>query len=243
MKKFLEKNIKIDKRVNIFIIHSYFLFFSMLALDIWAGSTSFWKNFKALNPQIKTVICWDPIFQRQEYCEENSVLENIGLFLSRFSKILTQNEIQEVVEKSKSGVFKILAKYQDIPLEDESIDILTLNSPHPLMFPWEKWFLEFLRVLKPGWIFYFWHSTDINVDFSQDKMKLLWSWRFLFWDEDVWFLENFDLKFPMSPVIKNNLISNQMIQKWLMKNSSSYIYWKWPTKIKINPNWKAWQKR
>lgn len=211
----------------------------MLALDIWAGNTSFWKDFKALNPQIKTVICWDPIFQRQEYSDVNSISENIWVFLSRFSKILSQNELQEVITKSKSWVFRVLATYQDIPLPDESCDIVTLNSPHPYMMPWEKWFWEFLRVLKPGWIFYCWHSTDINVIFPQEIMKILWSGKFWFWKDRLWVLDEFDLRFPMSSVIRNNFLWSYLNQP----NFAWSIYWKWPTKIKINANWKAWQKR
>lgn len=211
----------------------------MLALDIWAGNTSFWKDFKSLNPKIKTVICWDLVFKRQEYSEENSILENMRVFLSRFSKILSQNELQEVITKSKSWIFRVLARYQDIPFPDESCDIITLNSPHPYMTPWESWIKEFLRVLKPGWIFYFWHSTDINVDFSPEIMEILWSWKFWFWKDKFWVLDDFDLRFPMSPVIKNNFLWSYLNQP----NSAWSIYWKWPTKIKINANWKAWQKR
>lgn len=214
----------------------------MIALDIWAGNTTFWKQLKLINPQIKTVFCWDPIFRPKEYDLSQSILSNILVFLSRFSKVLSVEEINEVIEKSKSWVYKIIAEYKKIPLEDNFLDLVTLNSPHPLMYPGKVWFDEFRRVLKPGWVFYFGHSKSINLEFDEKEFKLIWSGEFYYgwWNIAKLPLQNLD--FTMSPVMKNNLIVSEMLKKWLMKNRPWYIYWAWPTKIALNPNWKAWQK-
>ena len=214
----------------------------MLALDIWAGNTIFGKNIKKLNPEIKTVFCWDPIFERQKYDLSENILFNINIFLSKFSKVFIWEEIQNIIEKSKTWVFKIVAEYKKIPIENNSLDILTLNSPHPLIYPEKKSFDEFRRVLKTGWIFYFGHSWKIHLDFIWNDFEMIGEWEFHFWEKNIAQIPNTQLQFPMSPVMKNNLITMVMMQNNKIKNSSFYIYWNGLRKIPIQPNWKAWKK-
>ena len=126
----------------------------MIALDIGAGNTSFGKDLRRLNPQITTVICADPYIKKdfEEYWSIGSLLEvtvhNAYAALSRLTKVSTPWEVEKVVRKSKKGIFKAIATYENTGLPDESVDILTLNSPNPLFPPSEDDFLEFHRVLK-----------------------------------------------------------------------------------------------
>lgn len=213
----------------------------MKVLDIGAGNTSFWRQLKWLNPQIKTVICGDIQFQKREYDLDEGILTNIGVFLSKFSKILTKEELEQVIEKTKKWVFKVFADYRDIPLDDESMDMVTLNSPHPLMYPGKAGFEEMKRVLKKWWVFYFWHSKDITVSFDENEMRLVWEWLYRYREKNMWKINN--LNFPVSPIIRRNLLAHFLLSKWEeIGNGSWYIYGKGPTKIPLNPNWKAWEK-
>lgn len=216
----------------------------MLVLDIWAGNTSFGKKLKNLNPQIKTVICGDIRFQKREYDLDESILENLAIFISRFSKVLSKEQLDMVVSETKSWVFKVFAKYADIPFWDESVDIVTLNSPHPLMPVGIAWFEEIQRVLKKWGIFYFWHSMGLKNWFLEEgKMKLIGEGDFRYKWEKIWAIMEKGLRFPVSPIISKNLLAHYLISKGeSMWNQYGYIYWKWPGRIPLNPNWKAWEK-
>lgn len=212
----------------------------MLALDIWAGNTKFAKDFKKLNPDIKTIFCGDPIFQKPEYDLAQSFLFNMNVFVSRCAKILTHEEIHDVIEQSKTWVFKIVAEYKKIPIKDNSLDVVTLNSPHPLIYPGKAWFDEFARVLKPGWVFYFGHSREIYVDFWNEMFESISSGYFLFGKHDIISIDW--LRFPMSPVMKSNFDAKELLAKWYIKNTPWYLYGTGEFKIPIVPSWKAWRK-
>lgn len=223
----------------------------MIALDIWAGNTSFWKEFKRLNSEVKTVICWDPNMKKDFVQPDwlislpRSIAHNVSIFCSRFSKILSREEIEEVIQESRKWVFKTLATYGNTQLPDESVDIITLNSPHPITPPSNKDFSEFQRVLKKGWVFYFWHSTDIKTEFDEEKMTLVWQGWFYYDGGHIWILDGHNLIFPMSPVIKSNVLTLYLrdrfrgrgygIDTWFMYSEN------WG--IRLHPNWKAWVKK
>lgn len=215
----------------------------MKVLDIGAGNTSFWKKLRSLNPQIQAVICGDIKFQKQEYDLDEGILSNIGVFLSRVSKILTKEELEHVIEETKKWVFKVFADYREIPLQDESMDMVTLNSPHPFFPVRKEWFEEIRRVLKRGWIFYFWHSIKFWNPYPENEMRVIGEWNFRFNWEKLWKIDSKRLIFPMSPYIAINTLGHHFELRWQKLNTYWGIYdSNHPCKIQPNPNWKVWEK-
>ncbi|EKD29376.1 MAG: hypothetical protein ACD_78C00432G0002 [uncultured bacterium (gcode 4)] len=221
---------------------------SLIALDIGAGNTSFWRNFKKLNPQIGTVICADPYIEKdfEKYDSIGSLLGvtvyNIWVALSRLTKVSTPPEVEEIIQRSKKGVFKAVAMYENTGLPDESVDILTLNSPHPLTPPSGSDFLEFQRILKRWGIFYFGHSTDIRHIFDEEQMVLVGKWAYRHQWARKGILPEHGLVFPMSPVIRSNVITKHFRDKGFQQSSINYMYNEnWG--LRLHPNWKAWMKK
>jgi len=219
---------------------------SLIALDIGAGNTTFGRDLRRLNPQIGTVICADPYIEKK-YEEYNSIglllgttVHNIRVALSKLTKVSTSREVEEVIQNSKKGVFKAIATYENTWLPDESVDIVTLNSPHPLTAPSGSDFDELSRILKRWGIFYFGHSTDIHHAFDEGQMKLIGKWGFSRSIQEA-VMEKQNLVFPMSPVIRSNVKTKYFRDAWYGASSINYIYQRnWGPRL--NPNWKAWIK-
>ncbi|HBB27466.1 TPA: hypothetical protein DCZ36_03145 [Candidatus Gracilibacteria bacterium] len=221
----------------------------MIALDIGAGNTSFGKDLRRLNPQITTVICADPYIKKdfEEYGSIGSLLEvtvhNAYAALSRLTKVSTPGEVEKVVRKSKKGIFKAIATYENTGLPDESVDILTLNSPNPLFPPSEDDFLEFHRVLKKGGIFYFGHSTDIRHTFDEEHMILVGKGSYSYRGNKRGILPEYNLIFPMSPVIASNIITRHL---WERGHRAGIEHMYHPSRgegPRLHPNWRAWVKK
>ncbi|MDD2891779.1 MAG: methyltransferase domain-containing protein [Candidatus Gracilibacteria bacterium] len=220
---------------------------SLIALDIGAGNITFGRDLRRLNPQIGTVICADPYIEKN-YAKYDSIgsllgatVYNIGVALSKLTKISTSREVEEIIQNSKKGVFKAIATYENTGLPDESVDIVVLNSPHPLTMPTNSDFDEFHRVLKKGGIFYFGHSTDIRHTFDEEQMVLMGKGGFSRSTQEAIIKEQ-NLVFPMSPVIRSNVKTKHFRDKGYEISSINYIYHE-NGGLPLRPNWKAWIKK
>lgn len=220
----------------------------MLSLDIWAGCTWFASHLKKLNPQIKTSFIWEPDWKNAQARNMIWYLQND--FAVRFWKILSQNEIQALLEDSRNGIFRILAKYSSIPLPSESMDIITLNSPRPLFSLFgEESLKEIQRVLKRWGIFYFWHSAKI-CEVSQESTWLQevaqWNFDMNHYKRATLNLDGNHFIFPMSATIEQNLLYLTMVRKWIITKPSEkgevYTAFHHPCKIPIHPSWKIYKK-
>lgn len=220
----------------------------MLSLDIWAGCTWFASQLRKLNPQINTSFIWEPDWKNAQARNIIWYLQNN--FAVRFWKILSQKDIEGVLENSKSGVFRILAKYWWIPLPNESMDVITLNSPYPrFSLFWDQGLDEIQRVLKRWGVFYFWHSAKIwEVSEESTWLQEVAEWNFDMQNHKraTVNLNGNHFIFPMSSTIEQNLLYLTMARKGIITNPSEkgrvYTAFHHPCKIPISPSWKIYQK-
>lgn len=193
----------------------------MLALDIGAGSTKFARAMHGMNPHVSfTFFCGDVSW--------------------RFPK--DYNTILSILERKKSGVFKLVSYYENLsPFPPASLNLITINSPHPLSSPKSNFFTEAERVLSPGGILYFGHTMYNWIRFQGDDSA------FDLVNEGTRFpahvdlhiaANNIRLKLPMSPVMKSNLKHKKMKQRRPDLYPSNYLY----KGVSVNPGYKAWRK-
>lgn len=188
-----------------------------LLLDIGAGGSSFVRHFKHLNRHV-----------------EMMYLYGIQQSLHRWDKSLHPGAIQEVD-----------ASYADFKLSPGSLDVVTLNAPHPLMPPSgiEE---ELIRCLKSGGLFFSAHPIGAHPTLSKEcfipmneqglyeyyfeRTTSLWSR----WVHNIEWLTTFDLLFgygsltyPASPTVANRLdflSDSHIFQELLEDKRAAYVY-------------------
>ncbi len=107
------------------------------ALDIGAGSTEFARIFCRKNARLKTTFfCGEPEW--------------------RFSPFkLSQEKKLSVLRAGKRGIYKVQGTYRSFSFPEQSLDLVTLNAPHPFSLNALSGIgAELDRCLKPGGFFF-----------------------------------------------------------------------------------------
>ena len=191
-----------------------------VVLDIGAGARAFGLDLARLNPQKRMLV----------FCGEPS------WGWGPFFRPITLERAEGLISQNVRGVKRIDASYDDFRLSAHSLDLVTLNSPHPFssvfMRNMER---ELERCLKPGGLFL---SSYPRYDLGRQpgNFELLAEGR---WerrsnvtqalDEVVSFI------FPQSPILKQNI----RVHTWGDPRSlgTSYIYYDG-----ILPGYRLWRK-
>jgi hypothetical protein len=173
--------------------------------------------------------------------------------ISFLARVVSKEKAKDLISKEKKGTYRINASYDSFPFDDYALDMVTLNSPHPLnsIIGIEK---EVERCTKHGGIFFYGHSTDINIDLSS-SFELIAQGQYPtgFRNRTRGYTVNLEKIcndyplhlpkiFPPSPVIRDNMdVYNKRKEdpSYLKERGISYAF-NW---INLNPNFKVWMKK
>lgn len=205
----------------------------MICLDVWAGDTLFWRKLQSANPEIKLVLCAEPKWKEDFsdiFGDHPSFLQIYHGMRTRLFTVLETEKIKEVINKQKRWVHRITGWYEDmVGIPDNSLDMITINSPQPLCPPQKNFDNEVYRTLKSWWILYYSH-TDMKY-IPKWIEEVLWkpilSRRFNgnAWKHDTIEINGKTFSFPKSTIVAWNIIK------------ISYIF-----HGEINPGVKVWIK-
>lgn len=205
-------------------------------LDIGAGSLCFAKDLRRNNKQLPLLVfCGEPYWSN-----------------SRLKKVISADTARELIEEERTGIYRVISSYRDFAFDEHSLDMVTVNSPHPLT-PANGIEEEIERCIRPGGIFFFGHSTTIDIEPSSEFTLLHQSsyphatWK-NWWHDfsfDLAEIEGYPKDIPSrlipSPIIRSNMIEAQRRRddtNYRNKRGIMYMY----NQIRLHPNYKVWQK-
>ena len=195
-----------------------------VVLDIGAGSRAFGADLKACNPKIPMlVLCGEPHW-------------GIGPFF----KAIPSEGVGQLLRDGSTGVKRIISSYERFEVPDESLDLVTLNSPHPLYFMFlRKMYLELRRCLKPGGLFFSSFPAHEMATVPKDFVHLQsgrWGLRPEWIEIDCELAPTrAPVRFPQSTTLRSNIREHAFGDP--ASRGSSYIYFDG-----ISPGWNLWQK-
>ena len=217
----------------------FFLGLMAVILDIGAGGLSFAKDLVKNNKDKNLVV----------FCGEPNWMPSPRDY---YNKILNQYNSNKFIESETKGIYRVNSKYDQFRFGDETLDMVTVNSPSPITPP-DGIESELDRCLKPGGIFYYGHSTYIDLEMPKSFELVreggypdfsLRNW----WNSFQFDISN-DLKdyscdvptiLTASPVLESNIIElNFRINNSDYKKSKGYIY----DRIPLCPNYQVWVKK
>ncbi len=194
---------------------------SYVVLDIGAGSRAFGKDFSRLNRGTRMlVLCGEPEWG-----------------FGPLFRPISEQKVQTLIGCESTGVKRVVAEYEAFGLADNSLDLVTLNAPHPFM-P-SNVASELSRCVKSGGLFF---SSFPKYDFGNvgDDFSLVAEgrWRHdtrTICVRDATFPSGRTIYFPQSPTVRSNIIEHAFGNP--RSRGSSYIYFDG-----ISPGWRLWRK-
>lgn len=214
-------------------------------LDIGAGDKNFARSLKKENEHAKMLIfCGEPenCLKSPSFWEaitSNNLWDWVAYLRNLFRKPVSQKKILGLLGKKHPGVHFIEATYESFNLPANSLDLVTLNAPHPFSPPGVEMKEELVRCLKPGGLF-FSSFPLIDVAHIPESFILLAEGRWRSAGSRVRLCEDNSFEtpfrvFPRSPVIESNIRTHQRNRH--MGNIVGYIY-----SNGIDPRWQVWKK-
>ncbi|HEV7121234.1 MAG TPA: hypothetical protein VGN56_00240 [Candidatus Paceibacterota bacterium] len=196
-----------------------------IVLDIGAGSRAFGLDLAIHNRTIPmSIFCGEPRW-------------GIG----PFSRAISEKNKDEIIEQHRRGVWRLISRYQRFAFEDASLDLITLNAPHPfhgfrMQVPLAK---EIDRCLRPGGMFFSsYPRTDFGAVLKGYELLIEGSWghggkpiTFPAWKLPA----GVPTRFPQSPTIIHNIRVHQHGNPRAM--GTQYIYFDG-----ISPGYRLWKK-
>ena len=199
-----------------------------VALDIGAGSKAFGRALRRYNPDVKMlVLCGEPHWETK-------------LFGSLIY-VISREKAVRLINAGRTGVYRIEAAYEDFRLPDESLDLVTINSPHPLIPISMEMINEVERCLKPGGLYFSSYPLyDPNRYPKSFKKIAEGPWgkaaRVLRLEDETEFKSAFKI-FPPGPILVSNIQTHQNRRDEYPYYGVGYIY-----STGIKPRWQLWRK-
>ncbi|MEK7460203.1 MAG: hypothetical protein AAB628_01490 [Patescibacteria group bacterium] len=194
-------------------------------LDIGAGSVFFarilkWHNWR----KRQLLLCGEPTWK---------------------SGVINSYRTRELIKENKTGIFRIISTYEKFEVEDDALDMVTLNAPHILMPPFgiES---ELMRCLKSGGVFFFSYPVNFKLpNFLEGTFTLLAREHFRNTSSvDLSTIQKFPHHLPHT-VVPSKVMQYNIREHALRKQSSyqnalgtSYIYNRMP----LCNRYEVWQK-
>ena len=195
-----------------------------VVLDIGAGSRAFGMDFRAMNPKTPMLVLYgEPQWG-----------------LGPFFKPLRPEQVPRLIQSGATGVKRIISEFSSFAVPDESLNLVTLNSPHPfdIVF-FGRFSHELQRCLKPGGLCFSSYSKFDMARVPESFLKLShgrWAQRTAHIEIDSALLPtNTPNRFPQSFTLESNIRAHRSRDRDSF--SSSYIY-----HDGISPGWCLWQK-
>lgn len=195
-----------------------------VVLDIGAGSRAFAKDLQWHNRSRRMLIlCGEPQW-------------GVGPFFRGASS----KKVTALIEQRRSGIYKMTASYAAFGVPNGSLDMVTLNAPHPM-----SWLcmdtieVELDRCLKPGGLFFSSYPRH-HMGGVPKTFGLIGEGRWHRESESVrvnhlLLPSGAPYQFPQSPTVSGNIRAHARGHESL--RSSNYVY-----HDGIAPGWKLWQK-
>ncbi len=208
-------------------------------LDIGAGTLRFAENLVSLNKDKDLLVfCGEPDWKDHYY-------------LPQFIKVVSREKAFELCERNKPGIHRINSEYSAFAFDDSSLDMVTLNSPHPMMSPIGIG-KELERCITPNGIFFYGHSTHIEVRLpscfelliessypSSDTLRNWWTNHSVDISKKTELSKELPSIIPASPCILSNIPEFRLKTgnpQYRNRKGNSYIY----NSIRLFPNYKVW---
>lgn len=197
-------------------------------LDIGAGSRYFARRLRWYNwrkPQL--IFCGEP--WGGEYWKIDA-----GPVCTR-----------ELIQENKRGIFRVVSEYSKFDFDDESLHMVTLNSPHVLMPP-NGIENELKRCLKSGGIFFFSYPIHFELSKTLEGMFTLLARKRFGNNASInlgsisGFPEHLPHKMVASKTMKSNIITSlqRKMKGYHKPERISYVYHNTP----LCNEYEVWQK-
>jgi len=190
-------------------------------LDIGAGSCAFAKDFARANHSVPMAIfCGEPAWG-----------------LGPFFRPISLKKRDRILNRKSTGVWRVVSAYAKFQLPDESLDLVTLNAPHPFMGfgMTSRMVPELARCIKPGGLFF---SSYPRTDsgFVPRNFELLSEDHWYKLDEEVIFQKLPEPnRFPQSPTVSHNMRVHRYGDP--LARGTAYTYYSG-----ISPGYRLWRK-
>lgn len=214
-------------------------------LDIGARDKKFARSLMKENKHAEMLIfCGEPgwSLMRPSFLEASTSFDLLDFFMyyrNFFRRPASQEKVSRYLNNKHSGVYFIEGTYESFNLPDNSLDLVTLNAPHPFSPPGMEMKEELIRCLKPGGLFFSSFPLCDVAKIPESFIKVAEGrWRrpgsLVRLEEESYHEFPFRV-FPQSPVIESNIRTHQGNRH--IGNIVGYIY-----SNGINPRWQIWRK-
>lgn len=214
-------------------------------LDIGAGCKTFARALKKVNKHAEMLVfCGEPGWSLRnsgflEAITSDDMFDLSMYWWNLFRRPITKEETLYFLNNEHSGIYFIEATYESFNLPDNSLDLVTMNAPHPFDVPGLEMKQELLRCLRPGGLFFSSFPQHDVAKIPESFIKVVeGAWgspgSLARLNDDNSSKRPFRV-FPQSPDVESNIRTHQDNEH--IGNTMEYIY-----SNGINPRWQVWKK-
>ncbi len=198
---------------------------STVILDIGAGSLGFLRRLARLNGRVGFALFGG---------------EPKWWHIPLLHSVTPHERIPSILERVRNGKYRIVARYNAFPFPDQSLDMVTVNAPHPFV-ELDGIDQEIIRCLKPGGVF-FCSTPELRYQFELPGFELCADGRWNYGTQSV-HIDHYAIvpgvprSIPISRTVRNSVKIERM-RKMGMEGTRGpfYVY----AGAELNPNYRAW---